>query len=466
MSGPQHGESVVFVTGKLAGASLVSVVSRLSEEIGFRAHIVVAKISVAALMTTEWLIGKLTLPPGTDRVVLPGLCRGETEALSRSLGGVSVVRGPDDLRDLPEFFAHPPAAAEAYGGHDIEIIAEINNADTLSLQQIVTAADRYRSQGADVIDLGCSPGSRWSRVGHCVAELIACGLRVSIDSFDAFEVADAVARGAELVLSVNSTNVESVQGCGCEVVVIPDDARQADWLHSMQRTVDRLEQLQVRYRLDPILEPIGFGFAQSLGRYLATRAAFPAAHMLMGVGNITELTEADSAGMHALLVGFCQELAIDSVLTTEVIHWNQGAVRELDAARQLMKFAVDHNTLPKHVDHRLVQLRAGKPIVLGIDELKRLKEQIRDANFRLFAENGRVFAVNRDILESADDPFELFERLGVADPSHAFYLGWELMKAATALQLGKRYVQDQALQWGLMTINEPGHRDRRNGEAR
>ena len=44
------------------------------------------------------------------------------------------------------------------------------------------------------------------------------------------------------------------------------------------------------------------------------------------------------------------------------------------------------------------------------------------------------------------------------DPSHAFYLGYELAKAATALTLGKNYVQDQALRWGLLTVQEESHR--------
>ena len=84
-----------------------------------------------------------------------------------------------------------------------------------------------------------------------------------------------------------------------------------------------------------------------------------------------------------------------------------------------------------------------------------------DPNFRLFAEGNAITAFNNARFEQSDDPFELFERLGVTDPSHAFYLGWEMMKAATARQLGKRYVQDQALQWGLLTVEETGHRDRR-----
>ena len=66
---------------------------------------------------------------------------------------------------------------------------------------------------------------------------------------------------------------------------------------------------RIPFRIDPILEPIGFGFAASLGRYLEVRRRYPEAAIMMGTGNLTELTDVDSAGVNTLLVGFCQELA-------------------------------------------------------------------------------------------------------------------------------------------------------------
>jgi hypothetical protein len=47
------------------------------------------------------------------------------------------------------------------------------------------------------------------------------------------------------------------------------------------------------------------------------------------------------------------------------------------------------------------------------------------------------------------------------DPGHAFYLGYEMAKAAIALQLGKQYEQDQALRWGYLTKEEDHHRIQR-----
>jgi hypothetical protein len=74
--------------------------------------------------------------------------------------------------------------------------------------------------------------------------------------------------------------------------------------------------------------------------------------------------------------------------------------------------------------------------------------------------------MNRDGYWRGRDAFELFDRfspLATLDAAHAFYLGYELCKAVTALTLGKQYQQDQALQWGLLTVPEASAIERRHG---
>jgi len=93
---------------------------------------------------------------------------------------------------------------------------------------------------------------------------------------------------------------------------------------------------------------------------------------MMGIGNLTELTDVDSAGINTLLLGFCQETGIRSVLTTEVIHWATSSVRECSLARALVHHAVENRTLPKHVEPRLVTLRGGKPQAHGPEALAAL----------------------------------------------------------------------------------------------
>jgi dihydropteroate synthase-like protein len=454
---------LLFVTGKLAEPALRRTLAELGPRAGFDFDIAVLPISVVALATLPWIARHLSVPANVSRIILPGLCQGDLDAL-RTLTEVPAERGPKDLRDLPDFFRAAPAPRAGYGAHDIAILAEINHAPRLDRQELLAMARAYRAAAADVIDIGCDPGSTWTGAGDAVRALRDEGLRVSIDSFDPAEVHAAVRAGAELVLSVNSSNVDLASGWGCEVVALPDVPAT---LEGLDATVEKLLARGVRFRIDPVLEPIGLGFAASLGRYLEVRRRYPDAEILMGVGNLTELTDVDSAGVNVVLLGFCQEVGIRSVLTTEVINWCRSCVRELDLARRLVHFACTHGVLPKHVEPDLVLLRDPRLRRHGSETLAGLAGQIKDRNFRLFAEDGLLHMMNAALYLKGSDPFELFDEMHkreAIDPSHAFYLGYELAKAVTALTLGKNYVQDQALRWGFLTQEEKSHRDRETSE--
>ena len=455
---------LLFVTGKLAEPALRRVLNQIAPAVGFSFSVAVLPITVVALATTPWIARHLHVPAGVDRVILPGLCAGDLDAL-RPLTAAPVERGPADLRDLPDFFRAPSSSRAGYGAFDIEILAEINHAPRLSRAEILAGARAFRESGADVIDVGCDPGSTWTEAGDAVRALRDAGMRVSIDSFDRFEVAAAVTAGAELVLSVNSTNVDAAADWGCEVVALPDCP---ETLEGLDATVAKLSAGGVPFRIDPVLEPIGFGFAASLGRYLEIRRRYPDAAMLMGVGNLTELTDVDSAGANVLLLGFCQEVGIRSVLTTQVINWCRSCVRELDLARRLVHFACSYHMLPKHLEPGLLMLRDPRLRVHGSAELAELAERITDRNFRLFAEEERLHVMNDKMHLQGSDPFVLFEQMQqreAIDPAHAFYLGYELAKAVTALTVGKNYVQDQALRWGRLTRKEVSHREEKSGET-
>lgn len=454
----------LFVTGRLAEPSLRRQLADLAGPCGFDYEVAVMPITVAALLTTEWVARRLAVPEGVSRVILPGYVRGDLADIER-LTPAPVERGPKDLRDLPEFFGRASGPPPGYGTYDVEILAEINHAPRLGLDQILTLARHYRESGADVIDLGCDPGPLWAGVGDVVRALKTDNFRVSIDSFHEAEVRDALAAGAELVLSVNGTNAAAAAGWhrdfpGVEVVAIPDTP--AD-LASLDRTVATLRAAGVKHRIDAILEPIGFGFAASLGRYLDVRRHYPDTPMMMGVGNLTELTDVDTAGVNVMLAGFCQEAGIRSVLTTEVINWARSAVREFDIARRLVYHSVTNRVLPKRLERGLVMLRDPKLRDLGAEALAELAATVGDRNYRIFAERGEVHVLNGTVYLHGPDPFALLAELTAADPkldaSHAFYLGYELAKAVTALTLGKSYSQDQALDWGFLTRPEVSHRN-------
>jgi dihydropteroate synthase len=463
-------EHIHFVTGRLAEHALKSVVATLAADVGFDYTIDVLPITVAALMTPEWIARHWRVPAAATRVLLPGYCEGDLAPLSAATVA-PIDRGPRDLRRLPEYFRRKPSPDD-YGAYDVQILAEINHCPRLTLAEILHEAKQLAAAGADLVDVGCEPGDPWPGVADAVRALREAGHRVSIDSLNPREIAPAVAAGAELVLSVNNTNRDAAVDWGVEVVVTPDVPAT---LEGLDETVNQLARAGVPLRIDPILEPIGFGFAASLGRYLETRRRYPDAEMMMGVGNLTELTDVDSAGINAILLGFCQELAIRSVLTTQVINWARTSVRECDVARRLMHHAVTHRVLPKHLDTRLLMLRDATVEETPPDELAALAEQIRDNNYRVYAAAGEVHLVSAKLHLYDADPFIVMEQLRHSgpdgglpknlDPGHAFYLGYEMCKAATALALGKTYRQDEALAWGLATRPEARHYLRSRGDS-
>ena len=197
------------------------------------------------------------------------------------------------------------------------------------------------------------------------------------------------------------------------------------------------------------------GFAASLGRYLEVRRRHPDAEMFMGIGNLTELTEADTTGVNAVLIGFCQELGIRNVLTTEVIDWARGAVHETVLAAQLMHFAHARGTPPKHIDGRLLTVKDDEFRPYDEAELREQHEQVTDPNYRIFADADWIYVFNADRFVKGTDFNEIFDQLGVDEATHAFYLGKELMKATIARALRKNYRQESPLDWGYMTFAEP-----------
>lgn len=467
-----------FVTGKLAHAALRAEVAALAEKLGFQFSIEVLPITVAALMTSKWMVRRWTIPAEATEVIVPGYVD-DLERLQQATT-IPVRRGPRDLRDLAVFFgqaAEPFAIEDA--PFDIRILAEINHAPRLPRETLYARARQARREGADMIDLGCQPGRRWQEVAQVVRDLKAEGFAISVDTFDAWEAAMAAAAGADLILSVNSGNCAAAKDWGCEVVAIPDAP---DDLDSLERTVETLTRDGVSMRLDPILEPIGmgggdptarlFGLSGSLVRYATVRQRYPQHRMMMGIGNLTELTDVDSAGVNTLLLGICQELQIDSVLTTEVINWARTSVRECDRARRLVAHAVGRGIPPKNLSDALVMLRDLRLRPYPPEVLAGLAEQLKDNNYRLFAQDEAIHLISAGLHLQHEDPFALFAELmqqpqsDNVDPGHAFYLGFEMAKALTALTLGKQYEQDEALRWGMLTREEDHHRLERTARHR
>jgi dihydropteroate synthase-like protein len=303
-----------------------------------------------------------------------------------------------------------------------------------------------RAAGADVIDLGCLPDTPFGHLEETVAELVAQGLSVSVDSADPDELRRGGRAGASFLLSLTEHNLDIAAETGARPVLVPT---QHGDLGSLLRAAEAADKRGIAAILDPVLDPIHFGFMSSLARYAELRQKLPDAEILMGTGNLTELTDADSVGITAMLLGICSELHIRNVLVVQVSPHTRRTIQEHDAARRIMYAARADASLPRDYGAALLALHDRKPFPYAPAEIAESAAQVRDDNFRIEVAEDGIHIYNRVGHHVAQDAFTLFAKIGVErDGAHAFYLGAELMRAEIAWRLGKRYVQDEPLDWG------------------
>ena len=437
-------ERILFLTGRLAHDSLCREIEGLESRV-FSWRVQELGLQVAGLMTADMIRRRLPAPEDVQRIIVPGLCGGEVEALSQ-VYGMPVERGPKDLKDLPEFFGTAGRTSDL-GEHGVTIIAEIVDAPHMDVGRILERAAAYRADGADVIDLGCLPGVDFPHMEESVAALKDAGYAVSVDSLERAELVRGAAAGADYLLSLRESTLDIAADSASVPVLIPEHPADLD---SLYRAAETLAAEGRRFLLDPVLEPIHFGFTESLLRYHAVRRRYPEAEIMMGIGNLTELTDADTTGVTAVLMGVVSELGISAVLTTEVSPHAHTSVREADIARRIMWAAGRDGNLPRRYHAGLMALKDRKPFPHTSEEVAQIAAAIRDPSFRIQVTRAGLHVYNRDGHRLATDPFELWPELGVADDaSHAFYLGVELGRAQIAWQLGKRYLQDNELEWGV-----------------
>ena len=445
-------EHILFLTGKLAEKRLRRVLDTM-QPVEFTCEVRNIGVSVAALMTAQMLGRRLQGLDGVDRIIVPGLCQGDLDALGESLG-VPVQRGTVDVKDLPTFFGREtqPVSLDKYS---VGIFAEIVEAPQIGVDAILAQAARYKRDGADVIDIGCLPDTPFPHLEDAVQALLDAGYAVSVDSLEQDELLRGAKAGANYLLSLHESSAWIAEETAAIPVLIPE---QHTDMSSLYRLIEKFRAQDKPFIADSILDPVHFGFTASIIRYQALRERYPDIEIMMGTGNLTELTEADTSGINAMLCGIISELDINHVLATEVSPHACSVVRELDLARRIMYAAKQDEGLPKGIDGGLLATHSRKPFPYNLEEIRELAEQIKDPSYRVEITPEGIHVFNRDGLVTGQGPYELFPLLELLeqDAPHAFYMGVELAKAETALKLGKRYVQDEELDWGVTVVPEAG----------
>lgn len=444
-------ENLLFLTGKLAEKSLHKVLNEVQNNPKtppFKYRVEQIGVSVAALMTPDLIARRLKETGDADKVIVPGLCQGDLSTLVAQYG-VPVERGPNDLKDLPQYFGHAGVAPDL-SQYQVKIFAEIVDAPDLSVERIIQKAQQYKMQGANVIDLGCLPAVPFPHLADAIVALKQAGFFVSVDSLNADDLLTAGHAGADYLLSLTEKTLWIADEVASTPVLIPAKPHS---LPSLYRAIDACLKTDRPFIADAILDPIHFGLTNSIVRYQKLRKKYPDIQIMMGVGNLTELTDADTTGINALLFGMISELNINAVLATSVSPHAVNAVAEADIARRMMYAAKKDDRLPRGYSSDLLGLHDRRPFTYSADEIREIASLIKDPSFRIQVSEQGLHIYNRDGLYENIDPFALYPHLKVDDDaSHAFYLGVELARAQIAWQLNKRYVQDQELNWGVNSL--------------
>lgn len=516
---------VLLVTGRLAEESVRRIVSGLDVDVDVQT----LPVSVAAFITPESTTEALRNQPmaGYDVILLPGTVVGDVSPVEEATG-VPTFKGPTDANDLPLVLSllgeielsKTRSASEFIQGikreralseiRDVEenwreviekqggfvvgregcevpvgsafpmrVIAEIVNAPTLDVEDVRRRAIYYETEGADIIDIGMLAGRPAPEAieGLVKAVRSSAGLPISIDTLDPAEIKAAVDAGVDLVLSVDRGNIEEVAPYVSDVpvVVLPSNMKEGILPKGAEERFIALEENLLLARnlglgkviADPVLEPaVKPGLLESLRAYQLFRMVDGTTPVLFGLGNVTELIDADSTGVNGLLTALASEVGADLLFVPEYSTKAHGSVRETVTAAKMMFLANRRDTPPKDLGVDLLVLKekrwVERPYDRAHEESTEVLEARGEEDLVLDREGWFVISVDREKDEvvashfrSRDGPdviirgrgareiYQTIARKGlVGKYDHAAYLGKELMKAELALRLGRSYVQD------------------------
>lgn len=487
---------ILVVTGKLAG-------NAVKKSVQDEADVLVLDIEVAAFVTPA-LLRRYLPDKKYDMILIPGLASGDFSGLEKELN-TQVRLGSKHAVDLDfvlsfadtmTFSKKVPACelliekrrSSAFektleieersvspltikgvklgGNSRMKVMAEIVDAGHLSRSELTNKISYFAEQGADIIDLGISLGTAPDKVRAAVETAkSATNIPLSIDTLDPVLINTALDSGIDIVLSLNSENINEVKDNiilnSAVAVIIPDCVEEPESL--FKNIGSALDSGINNIIADPVLEPAGHGLVESIDRYYEFRKRDLETPLFFGVGNVTELIDADSIGVNAMLSGIAMELGASILFTPEFSPKAHNSVSELKTASMMMALARERGSAPKDLGIDMLSIKEKRRREFGLlpdnaieaegnekwhlDPAGCFKIEITDEEYRNGKiHHGKIVAKHNDNSiagETAKEILDTIIRLGlVSRPDHAGYLGRELMKAELALKFKRSYSQD------------------------
>jgi dihydropteroate synthase-like protein len=515
---------VLLVTGALAEDA----VKRYAKESCIGTETLRLKKAVAALLTPQEIAEALRNAKleSFDMILVPGLVRGDT-AVIKGATGISAFKGPRYAADLATVLdslgeiklstvipacdlikekLHQKALQEIEKveanrakllerpsnmlvgnvavGKDfpMRVLAEIVDAALMDKQTVQQAAKHFVEVGADLIDVGMLAGGSQPKKAKRMVEWVkqVVDVPVSIDTLDPAEIQAGVEGGADLVLSADAGNIEDIAPyvSNVAVVVIPTNQRKgyfpkgaAERVKFQEEIIEKAKKLGVKHCIaDLVLEPSDVLESFVAFKEFANRN--PDVPLFVGVSNVTELVDADSVGLNALLARLSSEVGGSIMLATEKSDKAKGSVAEEVIASKMMFLAKKRSSVPKDLGVDLLVLKDKRMREEPYDKSLESNAKVAWASEKLrsaILDSQGMFTIAIDRKEhvlvavhyasvqdenplniikgkTAENVYGTVLELGlVTRLDHAAYLGSELAKAEVALRTGKEYIQDKAM---------------------
>ena len=355
----------------------------------------------------------------------------------------------------------------------MRILGEIANAPDLTEEELLKKVKYYVDSGADMVDIGMHAGENKPQKAYHMIKTIKdnFNIPISIDTLNTNEIKEALKAGADLVLSLDHGNYENIindiKDYDAKAVIIPTNYKKNFIPRTAEEKVLSLEKLDKKCKnittiADPILDPINSpSLTESLCACKLYRERNPTKTLFFGVGNVSELLDADSNGVHAVLSGIAMELNANILFTPESSLKTKNSIKELKTASSMMFISKMKDTIPKNLGINLINFKDKHPkddVKIDTSDLKEITAKGNDifkpdpkGSFKIVLEDKLIKAIyykdyKKHCVITGTTSREIYEDIIrkelISKMDHAAYLGKELEKAEIALKLDKEYIQD------------------------
>jgi len=481
----------LLITGKLAYPIVKEVAKKIKN---VKAEVKALNYPVASLMSVQYILENIKNDnlKDFDIIVLPGLVFGDAKIIEEETG-IKTVKGTENAWDLPLVFDALNQGIElstVYPADKIlgkirtekvlKTLEEIEEKQevafeqgikiplrpppfrvfleldpTWSIERILEEIERTK-EFVDIYVIGFPVGhDDLDDVRNKIRKAKDSGVIVGIDSDSPREMIEGIKEGADFVFNINEVNykkLEEVKNKAAFVVAPFNVENKSEIVIKLTKILS--SKGFTKLILDAVLSPPLQGMVDSFIEYKRIREALPQYPLLMGTLNVTELVDADSHGMNALLTAIAGELGISCLLTMEKgkTRWSSWEIKE---ASKMVSVSLIQKRAPKDLGVDLLILKDKVRYKEEEEELKDFitvehnEPEMDSAGFaKISLVNGKIaltFYGKDKITLVGDEALsigrELVKRVNISK-QHAVYIGYELAKAEIARNLDKNYIQD------------------------